>query len=276
MDYMVIIYALAILGGIGAIFGLLLGIVGKKFAVEEDPQVTAVRACLAGANCGACGFPGCDGFAQAVVDGKAPVTGCSAGGKQTAEAIGRILGVEADVGERMVARVRCQGTPDHVSKRYDYDGPSSCRAAAGMAGGPKACSFACLGYGDCVASCKFGALSIRDGVAYANDDVCTGCGACIKECPRDIIALVPKNRTVIVLCRNPEIGRVARAQCKVACIGCKRCEKACPTESIKVETGVAVINPDTCTRCGACVGVCPDKCIVNVFEGLHESYDWET
>ncbi len=276
MNWTIILCSVAILGGLGALFGLLLGLVSKKFEVSVDPRVSEVRAALAGANCGACGFPGCDGFAQAVVDGKAPVTGCSAGGKQTAEAIGRIMGVDAVVGERMVARVRCQGTPGNVSMRYDYDGPRSCRAAAGLAGGPKACSFACLGYGDCLSACNFGALSLRDGVAYANDDYCTGCGACIKECPRDIIALVPKNRTVVVLCRNTEIGRVARLQCKAACVGCKRCEKACPSDSIRVENGVAIINPDSCTRCGACVEVCPDKCIFNYFEGLKESYDWET
>ncbi|HPF53711.1 MAG TPA: RnfABCDGE type electron transport complex subunit B [Eubacteriales bacterium] len=275
MDFLPIVYAVAILGGLGVIFGLLLGFVGKKFEVKVDERVTRVRACLGGANCGACGFPGCDGFAQAVVDGKAPVTGCTAGGKKTADAIGDIMGVKAEVGERLVARVRCNGTLDNVSSRYDYAGVKSCRVAAQLAGGSKACSFACLGFGDCVHVCKFDSIHVVNGVAVANDDTCTGCGACVEQCPRSIIALIPKNRTIVVKCRNIEVGKIARAQCKSACIGCKMCERTCPSDAVHVVNGVAEIDPAKCTRCGACVVKCPTKCIFNFFEGLQESYDWE-
>lgn len=270
-----ILLAVAILAVLGGVFGLLLGVMGKKFAVETDPRVEQVRECLAGANCGACGYPGCDGFAQAVVDGKAPVNGCSAGGKKCAEAIGKIMGVEATVGERLVARVRCNGTCDNVSIRYEYEGPASCRAAAALSGGPKACSFACLGYGDCMEVCKFDAITKDDGIVRINDDYCTGCGACKSVCPRNIIELIPKNKTIVVKCRNTEIGKTARAQCKAACIGCKRCERTCPSDAIHVVNGVAEIDAVKCTRCGACLENCPTHCIHNFFEGLHESYDWE-
>ena len=272
---MIILCSLGVLGALGVVFGLLLGFVGKKFEVKEDERVIAVREALAGANCGACGFPGCDGFAKAVVEGNAPVTGCSAGGKKTADAISAIMGVSADVGERKVGRVRCNGTCDNASVRYEYEGLTSCRAAAALSGGPKECSFACLGYGDCYNVCKFNSITIENGVAKINDDYCTGCGACVNACPRSIIALVPKNRTVVVQCRNTETGKTARLQCKVACIGCHRCEKACPSDAIHVVNGVAEIDPDKCTRCGACVKDCPMHCIYNFFEGLEESYDWE-
>lgn len=270
-----ILMAVGILAVLGGVFGLLLGVMGKKFAVQTDERVVKVRECLAGANCGACGFPGCDGFAQAVVDGKAPVTGCTAGGKKTAEAIGKVMGVAAEVGERMVARVRCNGTNENAAARYAYDGPENCRAAANLSGGPKACSYGCLGYGDCYDVCRFHAITVENGLASINDDYCTGCGACVDVCPRGIITLIPKNRTVVVMCRNPEVGKAARQSCAVACIGCKRCEKECPSDSIHVKDGVAVIDPDTCTRCGACVRVCPMHSIHNFFEGLQESYDWE-
>lgn len=275
MDWLMIVYALGILGVLGVVFGLLLGFVGKKFEVKEDERITAVKGVLAGANCGACGYPGCDGFAKAVVEGKAPITGCTAGGKKAADAIGQIMGVKAEVGERMVGRVRCNGTCGNTLDRYEYMGPHSCRAAASLSGGPKACSFACLGMGDCVEVCKFNAIKIEDGVAQIDDDICTGCGACVNACPRNIIALIPKNRTIVVRCRNSETGRTARLHCKVACIGCKRCEKACPSEAIKVVNGVAQIDPQKCTRCGACVEQCPMKCIHNYFSGLQESYDWD-
>ncbi len=271
-----ILIAVGILTVLGGVFGLLLGVVGKKFAVETDPRVEQVRACLAGANCGACGYAGCDGFAQAVVDGKAPVSGCTAGGKKSAEAVAAVMGVNAgDVGDRMVARVRCNGTCDNVSVRYEYQGPKSCRAAANLSGGPKACSFSCLGYGDCYDVCKFHAITLENGVARINDDYCTGCGACVNACPRSIITLLPKNKYIVVQCRNTEIGKTARLQCKTACIGCKRCERECPSDAIHVVNGVAEIDAAKCTRCGACAAACPMHCIYNFFEGLHESYDWE-
>lgn len=276
MDWIfVIVYALLVLGALGVIFGLLLGLVGKKFEVKTDERVTQIRNVLAGANCGACGYPGCEGFAQAVVDGKASVTGCTAGGKKAADAIAQIMGVTADVGERKVGRVRCNGTCDNATERYEYKGPHSCRAAAALSGGPKECSFACLGMGDCYDVCKFNAITIENGVAKINDDYCTGCGACVSACPRDIIALVPKNRTIVVQCRNSETGKTARLHCKVACIGCHRCERACPSDAIHVVNGVAEIDPEKCTRCGACVNECPMHCIYNFFEGLEETYDWQ-
>jgi electron transport complex protein RnfB len=270
-----IIYAVCVLAALGGLFGLLLAVTGKKFAVEEDPRAKLVRGALGGANCGACGYAGCDAFAVAVAKGSAPVTGCTAGGKKVADAIAEIMGTTADVGERKVARVRCRGSHDNAAKRYDYAGINSCQAAAQLAGGPKQCSYGCLGFGDCAAACKFNSITVASGIADINDDFCTGCGACVRTCPRNVITLIPKNKTVVVLCQNPATGKAAMRECKTACIGCRRCEKNCPSDAITVKDGVARIDNSKCTRCGACVVACPMHCIANFFEGLHESYDWE-
>lgn len=270
MNFLPIVYAVAVLGGLGLVFGAVLALVGKKFAVKVDERVTRVREQLGGANCGACGYAGCDAFAEAVVKGEAKPNGCTPGGTKAAKAIAGIMGMAAEEVEPMVARVRCNGTCENVSKRYDYQGLKSCRAAAAIAGGPKACEFGCLGYGDCLNRCAFGAISIADGIAHIDETKCTGCGVCMNTCPRGIINLLPRDRTVVVLCRNKAIGKVARLQCKTACVGCKRCEKSCPSDSIHVVDGVAEINPDTCTRCGACVEVCPMHCIHNLYVPLDE------
>ena len=265
-QYLPILYAIAALGGLGILFGLVLGLADKKFSVEADERVSAVRAAVAGANCGACGYAGCDAYAEAVVRGDAKANACTPGGAKTVKAIAQIMGVSADTLEPMVARVRCQGTCERVSLRYDYSGVPSCRAVSGISGGSSACEFGCVGFGECLSVCAFGAIQMVDGIAVIDDDVCTGCGMCVDVCPRNIIKMMPKDQTVVVMCRNEAIGRIARLQCKTACVGCKRCEKACPTESIKVVKGVAIIDETTCTRCGACIPTCPMHCIVNFYE----------
>ncbi|MBA4348360.1 MAG: ferredoxin [Clostridiales bacterium] len=263
---MPILFAVIALGGLGILFGLVLGVADKKFSVEVDERVSAVRAAVSGANCGACGYAGCDAYAEAVVRGEAKANACTPGGAKTVKAIAEIMGVNAEAQEPMVARVRCQGTCERVSPRYDYTGLPNCRAASGISGGPNACEYGCVGFGECVSVCAFGAIKMIDGIAVIDDNVCTGCGMCVEVCPRNIIKMLPKDQTVVVMCRNEAIGRIARLQCTTACVGCKRCEKACPSESIKVINGVAIIDETTCTRCGACVPVCPMHCIVNFYE----------
>ena len=265
-EYLPVLYAIIALGGLGILFGLVLGVADKKFSVEVDERVSAVRSVVAGANCGACGYAGCDAYAAAVVKGEAKANACTPGGAQTAKAIAAIMGVDAETLEPMVARVRCQGTCENVSPRYEYAGLPSCRAASGIAGGPNACEFGCVGLGDCLNRCPFGAISLKDGVAVIDDEICTGCGVCVATCPRGIIQMLPKNQTIVVMCRNKAIGRIARLQCKTACVGCKRCEKQCPSDSIHVVDGVALIDESTCTCCGACILVCPMHCIVNYYD----------
>lgn len=261
MDINAILLALGVLGALGIIFGVVLGVADKKFAVKTDPRVEAIRACLGGANCGACGYAGCDAFAEAVVAGGAKPNGCPPGGDKASKAIGEIMGISVESGSASVGRVLCLGTDGVSKERYEYDGIRSCSAAAGLAGGPKMCMNACLGLGDCIDKCVFGAISIKDGVAYIDPKLCKGCGACIKYCPRNAIALMPADESVVVSCRNADVGRAAVQSCMKACIACKRCEKECKYGAIRVEGGYARIDNDKCTRCAQCAKVCPRGCI---------------
>ena len=258
---MTILYAALLLGGLGLVFGGILSFASKKFHVDVDERVEQVKACLGGANCGACGYAGCDAFAAAVVEGKAPANGCAPAGEKGIQEISRIMGLEVSDTERMVARVLCQGEKGIAKERYQYDGYQSCAIATSLAGGPKDCRFACVGLGDCQDKCKFDAISMKNGIAFVDPDKCTACGACVKACPRGVLKLMPLSQNVIVRCRNSDIARTARAVCMDACIGCGRCLKECQYDAIVVENGFARIDPDKCTRCGACATVCPCKCI---------------
>lgn len=258
---MTILYATGVLGALGIIFGTILTFAGKAFHVEIDPRVAEVRACLAGVNCGACGYVGCDAYAEAVAKGEAPPTLCAPAGNEAAQEIARIMGVNADQMDKKVARLLCQGTIGIAGDRYTYDGYQSCRVAAGIAGGPKDCEYGCIGLGDCVGHCAFGAMSIRGGVVHIDEALCTACGACVPVCPRNVIELMPIRQKVTVRCLNVDIARHARADCMRACIACKRCVQTCQYDAIHVENNVARIDPEKCTQCGDCIKVCPCKCI---------------
>lgn len=256
-----VLKAFGVLAVLGLLFGVLLGVAAKKFAVKVDPRIEQVRACLGGANCGACGFAGCDAFAEAVVTDGANPAACTPGGVKTAEAIGAIMGVEVTAEEPKVARVICNGTDGIVKERYEYDGYTSCRVAASMAGGPKLCSFSCIGLGDCTKVCPSGAITLNNGIAAIDGGKCIGCGECVNTCPRAAIQMLPRDAKVIVRCRNSDTGRVARAACMKACIACQRCVKECKYGAITVENGFARIDYSKCTRCGECAKVCPCGCI---------------
>ena len=262
MNWTDILLAAGILSGIGIVFGVVLGISAKKFYVEEDPRVEELRSCLGGANCGACGFAGCDAFAKALIEGQACPEDCTAASADNLEKIGQIMQVEVSEREPRVARVLCQGAFSVSKKRYDYEGYSSCRAVAQMAGGNKQCHYACIGLGDCAKKCAFDAIDIVDGVAIINADKCTACGECVLECPRHVIELIPKECNVTVRCSNHERAKIAKDACMRACIACGRCAKACPQEAITIENYLAHIDPHKCNNCGECVPVCPSNCIV--------------
>lgn len=262
MDWTTIVFALGVMGILGAAFGVVLSIADKKFAVEVDERVAAVREAVAGANCGACGYAGCDAFAEAVVRGEASACGCTPAGAKGAEAIARIMGSsECAVVEEKVARVFCQGFTGVAKERYAYEGLPSCAMAASMAGGPKECASACLGLGDCQRACAFDAIEMENGVAKIYVNKCVACGQCITACPRSIIHFTPKDDTVFVACQNHDTPKAARSACTNACISCGRCVKVCESDAITIVNNCAVIDQEKCTRCGACVPVCPDHSI---------------
>ena len=258
--------AAAILGGAGLLLGSGLAYVAVKVAVPPDPLVSAVREQLPGANCGACGYPGCDGLASAMARGEAAPNACPAGGQAVTEAVARVLGVEAGGGETKVAVVHCLGTPSVALAAYRYDGIQDCRAAALMpGGGPKACSHGCLGLGTCAAACPFDALHMDvNGLPVVDRAKCTGCGICVTTCPKNVMGLVPASQPVLVACRNTDKGPVVKKICTVGCLGCGLCVRACPQKTITMTNNLATINPENCDGCGTCVAKCPAHTIVGI------------
>lgn len=265
MDVTSILFPIASLGGLGLVFGLGLGFASKKFAVETDPLVPLVRDALPGANCGGCGYAGCDAFAKAVVEGIVQVNGCPVGGAATAQTIGQIMGITVDESAQTVAYVKCNGTCSSAKEKYIYEGITDCRDAAMIPGaGSKSCSYGCLGLGTCERSCPFGAIDIVDGVAVINEEKCTSCGNCVAACPKNIIEIIPLESKVRVSCNSIDKGKDVKSSCGVGCIGCRMCTKVCPTNAITIENNLAHIDYSLCTQCNACVEKCPTKAIQNL------------
>ncbi len=232
------------------------------FKVARDPKVDEVRAALPGVNCGGCGYPGCDGYAEAVAAGNAPVTKCAPGGKDAADKLSSIMGVSAST-EPVVAVLLCQGTKAVAPDKGEYVGIPTCRASKLSTASVKLCAYGCQGFGDCVKVCKFDALSMgADGLPHVDYDKCTGCGMCAQECPQLLFAMTPKARVgSVVLCSNRSVVKASvMRNCKVGCIKCEACVKACPEQCIAMVNGIPVTDYAKCTNCGACVEKCPTKC----------------
>jgi electron transport complex protein RnfB len=257
-----IIYPAFVMGGLGLLFGALLAFASKAFFVETDPRQAAIRELLPGANCGGCGYPGCDGYAEAIVAGDAKANLCGAGGTEMVEKISEIMGVAAEVDEPKVAFLACKGSPDKTVKNCVYMGVSDCREAAVVPGkGPTACAFGCMGLGTCVDVCMFHAIKIENGLAKVDIEKCVGCGACVQQCPRNVLKLIPRNSKVTVACNSPLKGPFVKKVCSAGCIGCTLCVKACPVQAIEMKGALAVIDPAKCINCGKCAEKCPVKCI---------------
>ena len=261
MDIMSILFPVIVLGIMAVIFGLILGFAGIKFKVEQDERVSLVRECLPGANCGGCGFAGCDALAAAIVDGSAPVNGCPVGGAAVAAKVGEIMGVAAEAGTKKTAFVKCSGDCESAKDKYVYFGAQDCGLENALAGGAKACAFGCLGDGNCVKACAFDAIHVVNGVAVVDKDKCVACGACIKACPKALIELVPYDSKVRVACSSHDMPKPTKDNCAKGCMGCKLCEKNCPNEAVKVDNFLAKVDYDKCTQCGACTEKCPTKAI---------------
>ena len=259
-----VLIALAVVGAVGLIAGILLAIFSHFFKVPEDETAKKIREALPGINCGACGYKGCDDYAAALAQRNVKTNLCIPGGDGAAAEIAAILGVEAEDTAETVAFVHCNGNCSATTKKANYDGVQTCRAAAGVAGGPNSCLYGCMGFGDCAEACPVNAIYVCDGIAHVDPSVCLGCGLCEKTCPKKIISLVPKKATTVVMCNSKDKGADARKVCSNACIACKKCEKACPVNAITVIDNLAHIDYDKCVNCGICANTCPTKCIKNV------------
>jgi Na+-translocating ferredoxin:NAD+ oxidoreductase RNF subunit RnfB len=266
----IIIYTVITLSLIGLISAVILYFVAQKFKVEEDPRIEQVLALLPGANCGGCGFPGCQGMADALVKASdISDLNCPVSDKEIMKQIGVLLGHEVTQQEPKIAVVRCNGSCENRPKTNHYDGARSCAFASSLYSGDTGCSYGCLGHGDCVAVCKFDAIYIDPitNLPVVDQEKCVACGACVKACPKGIIELRnkgKKDRRIYVSCINKDRGAVAKKACNVACIGCSKCQKVCAFDAITIENNLAYIDYNKCKLCRKCVTECPTNSIIEV------------
>ena len=264
----ILIAALA-LGGLSLVFGILLTVTSKVFFVPSDPKRDAVREALPGANCGACGFPGCDGLADAIAKGIAAPNACPVGGDATATAIAEIMGAAVDPSAtKIVAKVICQGDSDRCKEKFTYEGINDCVAASLVSDGNKACSYACLGLGTCQRACPFDAISIDEHkkIAVVDSEKCKSCGKCVAVCPKKVLVMQPVDLPVRILCRAADEGKLVSDNCRVGCVGCEICANQCKFGAITMVNHLPHFDMQKCTGCMMCAEVCPTSAIEGDFD----------
>ena len=264
VDWVGMAIAVGIMVGISLVLGVCILLISKLCTVTEDPRIGEVTQLLAGANCGACGYAGCSGYAKALVEGTAKLDAC---GQTTAEnkaQIGTILGIQTDGStEPTIAVVGCCGGTKCKDK-YEYQGYGNCVNQSMLAGGRKACDFGCMGSGSCVDACPYLAVECYDGYAHIDPDLCRSCGMCINACPKKLIKRVPVSATVYVACSSQCRGKDVMSVCETGCIGCGKCERLCPSGAIHLVNNVPTIDYGKCTHCEKCLEGCPRHCIKHV------------
>jgi H+/Na+-translocating ferredoxin:NAD+ oxidoreductase subunit B len=259
----------AILFGLGLFFATLLALAHKKFKVIEDPRIDRVEELLPGANCGACGSPGCRAFAEMVVAGEARPGQCTVSPNEQVEAIADLLGVEMGTEEKRVARLLCAGGKNEAHQQAIYSGEATCRAVTMVSAGSKGCIWGCLGHGDCAEACTFDAITMNDDrLPVVNIDRCTACGDCVITCPKDLFMLLPLRQKLLVQCRSLLAGDEAEALCSVACTACGRCALDAEEGLITMQNNLPVIHADRIEhQSRAAIQRCPTGAIVWV-EGM--------
>ncbi len=266
----VILSAVISLSAIGVAAAIILYFVAQKFKVIEDPKIDEIGEVLPGANCGGCGYAGCRAFAENIVKaGNLKGFNCPVGGNDIMEKVAKIMGIEVEAKEQMIAVVRCSGSRENAPIKINYDGPATCAFANNLYSGESGCPYGCLGLGDCVTACAFDAIFMdeKTGLPVVDEEKCVACGACVTACPRDIIELRnkgKKSRRIFVSCINKEKGAPAKKNCSVACIGCGKCAKVCKFDAITIENNLAYIDFEKCKLCRKCVAECPTGAILEL------------
>jgi len=257
------IWGAAVFTLLGIFFGFVLAATAKRFYVLVDPKVDEVRNTLPSANCGACGFAGCQAYAEAVVEEqKTSPSLCIPGGASVAKQVAELTGKAPSEVLARVAVLRCHGTTAYVGEQAKYRGIRSCTAASLVFGGPRACKNGCLGLADCVRVCPFDAMRIgSDGIVEILSEKCTGCGLCIPACPKRILELYPRDHRVELSCVAREKASAVRAKCLVGCTTCQKCVGACPAKAISWDDVTIHIDHAACVAYGpSCKEVCVDVC----------------
>ena len=264
---------LLVMLAIGAVFGLVLAFVNRKFSVEINPLIHLVEDVLPKGQCGACGYAGCMAYAEAVVlNDDVPPNLCVPGKAPVADVVAELTGKSAPAVAPQIAHIKCAGAVGTAVAKYDYLGVNDCVAANILQGGQKNCQYGCLGFGTCVKNCPFNALSMTPaGLPYVDPNRCTGCGRCASLCPKKVIDIVLVGAKVTVNCNSKDKGAVAKKNCAAACIGCGLCVKNCAHGAVKLANSLAVVDAAICMeKCTdpTCLAKCPSKAIETVLKSV--------
>ncbi len=264
-----IIIAISALGGLTLLLAIMLIVANKKLYVYEDPRIDAVEDMLPHANCGACGYPGCRPFAEALVSGEVLPGKCTVSSEEGRVDIAEYLGVSLGTEEKRVARLACAGGINVARNRANYKGVPTCQAASLISGGGKGCFWGCLGHGDCETSCDFDAITMDAfSLPIVDEDKCTACGDCVEVCPKDLFSLQPVSQRLWVACKNLEAGDDILEDCQVACTACGKCAMDAPGDLITMENNLPVIDYSKNHDTQVPIQRCPTGAIVWLDEQL--------
>ena len=253
-----------VMGGLGLILSLILVVAYLKLNVPPNPLEEKIRKLLPGANCGGCGFPGCDAYAESLSKRESLPNLCPVGGQPLVDRLAKLLGQGVEEMKKMIAFSICKGGDNFCTRSFEYKGVNTCKAAHIVGGGGKDCVYGCLGYGDCEKACPFYAITMSDNrIPIVDSEKCTGCGICVEVCPRDVMQLIPYDKVVYLACRSLEKGLVVKNICKVGCFGCGICVRVCPYDALTMEDNIPVMDFEKCTDCGICYQKCPTNSYID-------------